>query len=323
MAPPAVGLILLALGVFGVEVLLQECWIRFSLRRRMSQVQKAYGPERHILEKGKTPSMGGVVFLAVPLMLAGVRVCRGEPFSSSDWVLWSLPLCVGFVGYWDDFLKQWRRSSEGLRSLQKLVLQLLFSLPWCVAVSWAGVDLWPGWTVPFPLALPLLLFVSTGIQNAVNVTDGLDGLAAGAMVLSLTALLPFVQGGVREAAVGGWALCAAFLWHNGHPARVFLGDGGAHFLAGLLLSLCVAARALVLVVPLGFLFGVEILSVSLQLVAIHRFGRRLFRMSPLHHHFELIGWPETRIVTRFWLVHLLGMGGIWVLFQRFWGGANG
>lgn len=306
--------LLLALGVFLGEVLLQESWIRFLQRRRMNQVQKAYGPERHLLEKGKTPSLGGVVFLAVPLALL--------PFYPQTAGLWILPLCAGAVGYLDDYLKVRRHSSEGLRSLQKLALQILFALPWCLATAWQGVSLWSGVTLPFLLAAPLLLFLSTGIQNAVNVTDGLDGLAAGTMCLSLAALLPFLAGSAAQTALCGLALCGAFLWHNGHPARVFMGDGGAHFLAGLLLSLCVASGALILVVPLGFLFGLEILSVSLQLLAIHRFGRRIFRMSPIHHHFELIGWPETRIVTRFWLVHVLGMGGLLALLHPLWGGAG-
>ena len=103
------------------------------------------------------------------------------------------------------------------------------------------------------------------------------------------------------------ALCLGFLWHNCNPASVFMGDVGAHFLAGLMLSLCICSGAVFYIIPACFFFGVEICSVAIQIVAIRRFHKKVFKMSPIHHHFEMSGWKETQIVTRFWIIHLLGV----------------
>jgi phospho-N-acetylmuramoyl-pentapeptide-transferase len=284
------------------QVFAQEGWVRFMAQFKIKQNVKEYGPEGHAVKEG-TPSMGGVVF---PLCIAIVL-----PFCGSDvWKLFSLPLLASVVGYLDDHAKVVKRSGDGLTSLQKLGLQIALSLPWCAWVSMGeGVNLWPGMRLAGYVAIPLLLFLSVGLQNAVNVTDGLDGLAAGAMAISVLGFIPFMVDNPMGLAFAAalLAVCLAFLWHNSHPARVFMGDGGAHFLAGALLVLGVISGRLWLLFPMGFLFGVEILSVAIQIFAIRKFGRKVFRMSPIHHHFELIGWPETRIVTRFWLVHVFGM----------------
>lgn len=297
----SLGLVILFLLVFLSQGLLQELWIRFMRALKIRQVAKEYGPEGHQIKAG-TPSMGGVIFplCVVPMYLLGYREALN---------LTALPALAAAVGFVDDYLKVIRRSGDGLSSLQKLFLQVALSLPWCLMVSRGGLNLMPGIPLSPALAVPLLIFLSVGIQNAVNVTDGLDGLAAGAVAISMLGFLPFLSRSIgMPFAVSLFGAALAFLWHNGHPARVFMGDGGAHFLAGGILALAVSTSCLLLVLPMGFLFGVEITSVAIQIVAIRRFGRRVFRMSPLHHHFELIGWPETRIVTRFWLVHVVGMG---------------
>lgn len=142
--------------------------------------------------------------------------------------------------------------------------------------------------------------------NAVNVTDGLDGLAAGASAISLLFLGFLVSRGFSAIAIG-LSITISFLWHNAYPAKIFMGDSGSHFLGGLLVSVAVCGGGALFVVPCGALFGIEILSVAIQIVAIRFFGKKVFLMSPVHHHFEILGWNETQIVVRFWIVHLLGI----------------
>jgi phospho-N-acetylmuramoyl-pentapeptide-transferase len=305
------SLALLEIGLlaFFLEILLQRLWILRMRRLRAEQVQKSYGPQRHLEEKAHTPSQGGVVFLAVALAAAVIAAFAGVASAGRILAVLVYPFLAAGIGFWDDFLKARRRSSEGLRSLQKLGAQLLATLPWALALSWGGLSLWPGRTLGTPYGTLLLTFLGVGMQNAVNVTDGLDGLAAGSVALSCAAGL-FALGGAPEVlwlCSIGCACALAFLWHNSHPASIFMGDVGAHFLAGVLVSACAFSGRLAAIIPLGFLFGIEMVSVTLQIIAIRGFGRRIFRMSPLHHHFELLGWSETWIVARFQLIHLVGL----------------
>jgi phospho-N-acetylmuramoyl-pentapeptide-transferase len=288
--------------------ILEGQWIRLVRKWEVRQVEKSYGLSTHLERKSGTPTMGGVVF---PVVLCLCLI----PFGNLSWEtvpgLLGLPVGAFAVGFTDDWLKFSKRSSEGLKSLEKFALQLFVALPWSAYVLLVNrVELFPGISLgPLP-AIALLVFCSVGMMNAVNVTDGLDGLAAGASGLSFAALalLPLARPeGFGTASFVGAGICAGFLWHNAHPARVFMGDCGSHFLGGLLVSLCVSGGGLLLLVPFGFLFGVEIVSVAVQIVAIRGFGRKVFRMSPLHHHFELLGWQETQVVVRFWLVHAAGM----------------
>jgi phospho-N-acetylmuramoyl-pentapeptide-transferase len=230
------------------------------------------------------------------------------------------PALSAFVGLADDFLKSGRRSSEGLRSLQKLFLQIAVTVPWACAAASDGVYLLPWLMIGPSIGIPLLVFLGVGLQNAVNVTDGLDGLAGGAIAISL-ASVPLWSGtdSAVSAAAIGLAVILAFLWHNANPAQVFMGDVGSHLWAGLLISLCVEARSLLCIFPMAFIFGVEIVTVAVQIVAIRKFGRKVFRMSPLHHHFELLGWSEPKIVSRFWLAHTVGMTMTMVFIEMIWG----
>lgn len=300
------------LAVFSalIVVFLEAYWIRLVRKWEIRQVEKAYGLASHVERKSGTPTMGGVVFpLACFLVLAASGGSR--PVSIPG--IWGLPLGAFAVGFADDWLKFCRTSSEGLKSMEKLALQILVAVPWSAYVVLVDrIPLLPGLSLAPLSAIGILAFFSVGMMNAVNVTDGLDGLAAGACGISLLglALLPAARSAeIGPAACIGLGLCAGFLWHNAYPAKVFMGDGGSHFLGGLLVSLCVAGGGLLLLIPFGFLFGVELVSVAVQIFAIRRFGRKVFRMSPLHHHFELLGWPETHVVVRFWLCHAAGMIG--------------
>ncbi|MDL2263371.1 phospho-N-acetylmuramoyl-pentapeptide-transferase [Synergistaceae bacterium OttesenSCG-928-I11] len=297
----------LSLAFFSLALFGQRLWIRWMLRYSLGEAIKEYGPKGHLKKRG-TPSMGGVVALfLVPFLVILLYVLGMASFGSLV-KIWAFPVAAAMVGLVDDGLKRWTRSSEGLKSLQKLFLQILITLPWAYYMARGGLYLTPSWSVGPEIGIALLAFFGVGFMNAVNVTDGLDGLASGAVAISFVAFLFLAKSDAASASAAvALAMVLAFLWHNAHPAEVFMGDVGAHLWAGLILSLCVAERALILIFPLGFLFGVEIVTVAIQIVSIRKFQRKIFLMSPLHHHFELLGWNETKIVARFWLVHLVGL----------------
>lgn len=298
-------------------IFLEGCWIRLVRKWEVRQVEKSYGLASHVERKSGTPTMGGVVF---PLAcVVGLAAAGGVRWASVPGI-WGLPLGAFAVGFTDDWLKFSTMSSEGLKSMEKLLLQILVALPWSAYVILVDrVNLVPGISLHALPAIGILTFFAVGMINAVNVTDGLDGLAAGASGISFLGLALILGGRspeVAQAACLALGLCAGFLWHNAYPAGVFMGDGGSHFLGGLLVSLCVLGGGLPFLVPFGFLFGVELVSVAVQIVAIRRFNRKIFRMSPVHHHFELLGWAETQVVVRFWLVHAGGMIGTGFALQK-------
>jgi phospho-N-acetylmuramoyl-pentapeptide-transferase len=312
------------LVVFAASIILQGAWIRYCKSRDLSQVLKGYGPARHVTEKSGTPSMGGLVFLAVAVSLAVIWALTGKYGIRELFLVWGFPLTAAVIGLLDDLLKHHRHSSEGLSSLQKLGLQVLLSIPWVIVFSMIhGLVLWPGWGMDGPASWLFLLFLLVGGMNAVNITDGLDGLAAGCCALSFAGMLFWLRpvGASEAACVTALALAAGFLWHNAHPARVFMGDVGSHFLGGILVTLCILSEQALLVIPFGFIMGIEALSVLIQIFAIRCLGKRVFKMSPVHHHFELTGWSETQVVTRFWLIHAVGMativGSLCLFFKTF------
>ena len=319
------------LFVFLAEIFLQEKWIKVMHRRKIEQVTKLYGPAWHEKTKLGTPTMGGVVFAAVALLCVPVLmwytrnmfVGLYEPgasffakyafFLTESAAVLSYPILAGAVGFADEWLKYRRHSSDGFTSRQKLALQILVTLPWAAwmffHVGYADI----GVLRSFVVFVAVVTFIGVGLQNAVNVTDGLDGLAAGCSFITFVALLPLTAfaAGISTSAVlynlMAIALCLGFLWHNCNPASVFMGDVGAHFLAGLMFSLCICSGAVFYIIPVCFFFGVEICSVAIQIVAIRKFHRKVFKMSPIHHHFEMSGWKEAQIVTRFWIIHLIGV----------------
>ena len=296
--------------LFLLQIYCSKFWIARLNEWRVVQIQKSYGLQSHIATKSTTPSMGGIVFLFIGAASLLPILLFSETRLSDAALFWILPLGSAGIGFIDDWIKLTKKSSEGFPSLYKLAAQILLSAPWAFWVVFSqGLSLWPGVVLPALFAVPLLTIISIGMLNAVNVTDGLDGLAAGAALFSFIGamvLLP-LENALLYPALAGSAICAGFLWHTAHPAKVFMGDVGSHFLAGMLVALSAHSEYFIAVIPLGFLFGLEIASVAIQLIAIHFFKRKVFRMSPLHHHFELLGWGETQIVTRFWIIHGAGL----------------
>ena len=292
---------------------------------------RADGPESHILTKAGTPTMGGLLILASFLVATLLWVPLGNAY------LWPvLIIAVGFgsIGAMDDWLKLKKRSSAGLRSYQKFALQLALAFVSVILlIDLSPADLRYGVAIPFLkdtllylsyFYVPFALVVIVGASNAVNLTDGLDGLAivpvmivAGvfALIAYLSGNLNFAQylqihyvAGTGELAVLCGALIGAglgFLWFNAPPARVFMGDTGSLALGGAIGAISVATRHELVLAIAGGLFVVETVSVILQVASFKLTGKRIFLMAPLHHHFEKKGWAEPTIVIRFWIISVI------------------
>jgi phospho-N-acetylmuramoyl-pentapeptide-transferase len=301
--------------------------IRTLQRLQIGQTIRAEGPASHHAKAG-TPTMGGLLIITaivVPVLLWGDLT---EPWV---WIITATTVLFGAIGFLDDLLKVRRGKNHGLRGAEKLGLQLVVAAAAAVALRLAsGTAPHAGaLTVPFfknvaldlGLAyIPFVMLVLIGSSNAVNLTDGLDGLAIGAVLVAsgTYTIFAYLAGNARiarylqippvtgagEVAVFMAAMVGAslaFLWFNCHPAQVFMGDVGSLALGAAIGCAAVIAKQELVLVVVGGLFVAEALSVILQVASFQTRGRRIFRMAPLHHHFELSGWAETQVVVRFWI----------------------
>ncbi|HEY3979499.1 MAG TPA: phospho-N-acetylmuramoyl-pentapeptide-transferase [Streptosporangiaceae bacterium] len=321
----------LLLALFGTPAA-----IKLLRRRGYGQLIREEGPETHQTKRG-TPTMGGAVIVVATLIGYVVgHVVTNDPISISGLLVLFLMAGLGLVGFIDDFIKIYKQTSLGLRSGAKLagqaVVGALFAIevlrhPDGIALSPADAhfsflrDFGPAIGV-LPFVLWIVLMIA-GTSNAVNLTDGLDGLATGATCLVLAAytligiwqerndcsnfLSPqcYAVRDPLDVAVVAAALlgaCFGFLWWNAPPARIFMGDTGSLALGGALAGLAVVTKTQLLLIILGGLFVIITLSVVIQVGSFKLTGKRVFRMAPLQHHFELLGWAETTIVIRFWMV---------------------
>jgi phospho-N-acetylmuramoyl-pentapeptide-transferase len=302
--------------------------IAFFRRRGFGQPIREEGPSSHRTKAG-TPTMGGTAIVLATL--AGYLVAQAirPRWTATGVLLLATFVAMAAVGFADDLIKLRLRRSLGLTKTTKFVGQALIA----VAFAWFG----PAWAgvarsisvvgaIEFPVSQTVftvwIFLLLVGASNAVNLTDGLDGLAAGssALVFGAYTLIAFWQ--FRNAAeypIGAiaaldvavvvaavTAASAGFLWHNAPPARIFMGDTGSLALGGLLAAVAVMTGTQLLLAVLGALFVIETLSVVVQVVVFRTTGRRVFRMAPFHHHFELLGWQEATVIVRFWI--LAGMG---------------
>ena len=299
--------------------------IGLQLRLRVSQVQKSYGVGIDACVKGSTPTLGGVVFILAALAAPMVKGGMDTPLFLDTLFFWSLPVACGLIGLTDDLIKLARKSSEGFTSLRKLAVQLIVVSAWIFwARSRGALFLWPGLDCPDWFVVPIAILTTAGMVNAVNVTDGLDGLAGWAFLISLVTLgCIFDYMTLPELWFSRFAILfgvvAGFLFYNIRPARIFMGDVGSHFLGGALAAICVGGGMVMGLIPAGFIFGIELLSSAIQIISIRKFGRKIFRMAPLHHHFQLMGWDETTITMRFLLIHATGAALTAALFVSIWG----
>ena len=301
-------------------------WLK--ARQTVGQPIREDGPETHLLTKKGTPTMGGFLILTA---LTISSLLWADVTSGYVWAVLVVTIGFGVVGFADDFLKVTKRNSKGLPSRTKLLAQLLLS---AIAVSWVMYitrePLATSLAVPFLKTLlvqlgvffiPFGMLVIVGASNSVNLTDGLDGLAIVPVMIvaACFALISYLCGnvvfanylqiqhvpGAGEVAVVCGALCGAslgFLWFNAPPAKVFMGDTGSLSMGGALGTIAVITKHELVLVIIGGLFVLETVSVIVQVASYKLTGRRVFRMAPLHHHFEKKGWAESTIVIRFWII---------------------
>jgi phospho-N-acetylmuramoyl-pentapeptide-transferase len=302
-------------------------FIELIKRKQYGQAVRDDGPQSHLKKKG-TPTMGGL------LILAGLSVGTllwADLSNAYVWLLLAVTWLYGAIGFLDDYKKVMKKDPKGLASRWKFRLQVFSALFVAYGLYKVQAPLPEQGQLFFPFFKNLMLdldvwyialavFIIVGTSNAVNLTDGLDGLAIGPCISSVGAffLLCYLGGNLvfarylqiphiplaGELSVFCAALLAggvAFLWFNTYPAQIFMGDVGALALGGAIGALAVASKNEILLVILGGVFVLETLSVIVQVASFKITGRRVFKMAPLHHHFELLGWPEPKVIVRFWI----------------------
>ena len=269
-------------------------------QRRLAVGQQIYedGPASHV-DKAGTPTMGGIAFALAAITGALIALAYGEA-KTWAWPIVGLVLASAAIGFADDYLKVTGKRALGLRARAKFTLLLIVAIAF---VAWASTQRvysaqWFGGFVVLPQWLWWFLSICAivGTANAVNLTDGLDGLAGGTVLAPLT-LFGFLFADTVPAAVVG--SCAGFLYYNRHPAKIFMGDTGSLALGALLGGLAIEYSFLLLLPLIGLVFVLEALSVIIQVASFKSTGKRVFKMTPLHHHFELSGWPERKVTGVF------------------------
>ena len=320
-------------------------WIIDHLRLRQGKGQpiREDGPQSHLTTKRGTPTMGGL------MILSGVTVATvlwANPSNPYVWIVLGVTLAFGLVGFYDDYLKVTKQSHGGFAGRLRLLLEALIAAAACFAIASLGRPPFAT-SLTFPLFKELVInlgwffvifgaFIIVGAGNAVNLTDGLDGLAIGPVMIAALSFafiayltgnavysdylqIHFVSGAGELMVLCGAVLGAGlgFLWFNAPPASIFMGDTGSLALGGMLGTVAVATKHEVALAIIGGLFVLEAVSVIVQVVSFKLTGKRVFRMAPLHHHFEQKGWTEPQIVIRFWIISIvLALAGLATLKLR-------
>src|SRR5436305_403949 len=304
------GLVLIAgTAALLICIFLSPKFIEFLRNREFGQNIREEGPQGHHTKAG-TPTMGGIIIftaIAVPFLILSKR----------DWQsmgVFGAALLCALLGFADDYTKIVKRRSLGLRARTKLVVTVAISVGlWWVATQEAHLP--PTVRLRFvdvsidlgPLYPVFIYLVVAGTTSAVNLTDGLDGLAAGCAAITLLAYIgiTFITQGQRDLTMLAACLvgaCVGFLWFNSFPASIFMGDTGSLGLGGAIAGLAIMTKTEGLLVLLGGIFVIEAMSVLIQVFSFQTFRKRVFLMAPIHHHFELQAWSETKIILRFWIV---------------------
>jgi phospho-N-acetylmuramoyl-pentapeptide-transferase len=290
--------------------------------KEFGQQIREEGPAGHQGKAG-TPTMGGLAVLLavlVPFLIL-------SDYRQASLAVLGTTVAMAALGFADDWTKLRKRRSLGLSGRTKLVIQALTAIALWLATDPVGlqdtlrlrfVDV----SIDLGIAYPVLIFlVLAGATNGVNLTDGLDGLAAGcaAIVFLAFTAMTFITTGQQDLALLSACLvgaCVGFLWFNSFPASVFMGDTGSLGLGGAIAALAVMTKTEVLLIVIGGIFVIEALSVAIQVFAFQRFRKRVFLMAPIHHHFELLGWSETKIILRFWIVAAICAAIGFTLYQQ-------
>ena len=323
-----------AVTSLGLCLLLGPSLIRALRERKVGQMQRADGPQSHLSKQG-TPTMGGaLIFLSV----VASTLLWMRPDNRFTWLLLSVTICLTAIGFWDDYLKLIKKDAKGAPSKAKFLIQMLVGLgvtaylavhpPNSAYATMVNVPY--GKELYFDMGVLYFAFavlMIVGSSNAVNLTDGLDGLAAGTVMFCALAyaVLAYTSGNVKlayylrivhvegagEIAIylaGLIGACLGFLWFNAYPAQIFMGDTGSLFLGGVIAVVAMCVKQELLLPIIGGVFVLETLSVILQMASFKlRGGKRIFRMAPIHHHFELGGLAELKVTVRFWIVSIVLM----------------
>jgi phospho-N-acetylmuramoyl-pentapeptide-transferase len=314
-----------------VSLLLGPWLIRRLREFQIGQVIRQEGPQSHLAKAG-TPTMGGLLILVASL---GPTLLWADLTNVYVWIAVLATAFFGAIGFFDDYLKITRRSSGGLSARQKMGLQTIVALLVGASLMWLATTNQYNTRLIFPFFkqlipdlgwfyVPFAAFVLVGTSNAVNLTDGLDGLAISVFAIAATAytalayvtghavlasyLLLVHFGPVGELTIFCGALVGAslgFLWYNAHPAEIFMGDVGSLALGGALGTVAILIKQELLLVFVGGVFVLEALSVMLQVASFKLTGKRVLKMAPLHHHFELIGWQEPKVIARFVIMAII------------------
>src|SRR5213082_2625522 len=328
-----------------VFVFLFGPWIIDHLRLRQGKGQpiRTDGPQSHIISKKGTPTMGGLMILSG---LVVATLLWANPANPYVWIVLAVTLGFGFVGFYDDYLKVTRQTHSGFSGRTRIAIEALIAGFACYALIRLGRDpLSNALVLPFFKDLVLHLgwffvvfgaFIIVGAGNAVNLTDGLDGLAIVPVMIAAASfgMISYLSGnlvfadylqihyvaGTGELSVLCGAVIGAglgFLWFNAPPSSSFMGDTGSLALGGMIGSIAVATKHEIVLAVIGGLFVLEAVSVIVQVVSFKLTGKRVFRMAPLHHHFEQLGWTEPQIVIRFWIISvMLALAGLATLKLR-------
>ena len=303
-------------------------FIRKVQKKQLGQVIRKEGPQSH-LKKAGTPTMGGLMLVFVIILSSLLWAKLTNPYV---WLCIALLVGYGYLGFIDDYKKVTKNNSKGLSARQKLFWQSIIAVALSAFAFYSGNH--PGEIgIPFtkgvslalgPFYIPLGAFVIVATSNGVNLTDGLDGLAIGPIMIATAcyALICYVSGNFEfanylkfqfvphagELSIIGASVVGAglgFLWYNTYPAQIFMGDSGSLSLGGLLGLLAVLSQHELLLVIIGGVFVLETVSVITQVVSYKTSGKRIFRMAPIHHHFELKGWAEPKVIVRFWIISII------------------
>lgn len=322
--------IMAALTALGISLLCGPAMIRWLLTLKIGQAVRSDGPQTHLSKSG-TPTMGGALIL---LSITITTLLWADLSLRQVWVVLLTTLSFGVIGWVDDYKKVVHRNPKGLASRWKYFWQSVVGLAVALYLYYSHqhsaelellIPIFKNASITLGIwFVPFVYFVIVGTSNAVNLTDGLDGLAILPCVLIAAALavfayvtghfkfagylhFPFIAGNgeliIFCAAIFGAGL--GFLWFNAYPATVFMGDVGALALGGALGTIAVLVRQELVLLIMGGLFVMETVSVMIQVASFKLTGKRVFLMAPLHHHFELKGWPESRVIVRFWIITLI------------------
>ncbi|MBF0191657.1 MAG: phospho-N-acetylmuramoyl-pentapeptide-transferase [Magnetococcales bacterium] len=307
-------------------------WMIRALGRLQTHGQpiRADGPKRHLLEKGGTPTMGGALMLLAITVSTVLWANLANPFIH---MVLLTTLGFGAIGFWDDYAKVTKRHTRGAPASVRFLLQSIIAITVALYLKWTQPALFGSLALPILkdvtidlgwLFLPFAILVIVGSSNAVNLTDGLDGLAIGPTLLTAASFMfiayltghakfanylgiPHVPGAGELTIFCGAMVGAAlgFLWFNTYPAQVFMGDVGSLSLGAALGTIAMATRHEIVLAIIGGIFVLETFSVIIQVASFKLIGKRVFRMAPIHHHFELKGWAEPKIIVRFWIVSII------------------